>query len=381
MPVNTTIDLSRSVKQPELNATFSTTGTSYRCLNWLATTPEFRSELTSIRSSRSAYRSPFFSPEFITAVDSIAGDVELGLVEQNGQVLAWLPFQRRSKIGRPVGGGINDAHGVISAPDVEFSIYELLKACGLQAYPFHAAPPFESVHRQFELGRSNSFLADLTVDPSGYEAYLRKTSTTIDRQGQKTRRLVRELGALHFEFDCRDELMMHKLIDLKRSQYQETHTFDIFSVSWIRQLLFHLWHSQASTRGILSVLYAGTAPLALHFGIIEGNWLHYWFPVYDPAFAHGSPGTQLFLDVAREATERGYVAIDMGYGEQLYKRKLTNVVTEMSWGMISPEAWRRSLHKTQVNWSRHMKGTWLRNNLKPLARRIMPNWGGECYKQ
>lgn len=336
-----------------------------------------------IRSGRNIYRSPFFSFEFIQSVSQVCPNVEVAIAYQSGRAVAILPFVRRNRVdAAPVGAGINDSHGLLCGESFPISFTDFLQACGLRSFQFHAAPPDSPGIDRYEIGRSRSFLADLTVDPLGYEHYLRSTSSTIDRQGQKSRRLAREVGPLRLVYDCRDQGLIDYLIQLKGAQYRRTHTFDILAVSWIKQLLYQL-HANAPprVRGLLSVLYAGDRPVALHYGLLDGDLLHYWFPVYDEDYAFGSPGTQMFLDIAREAAAHGIKSIDMGYSEQAYKYKLTNVITEMSYGLIDANSMRRQVFRYRTNWRQQLKGLWFKDQIKPLVRRILPNLGGKRYQQ
>lgn len=334
-----------------------------------------------IRGSHSQYRSPFFSHDFIRTVAGLLPGVEVALAERNGRTIALLPFRRVGSFhARPVGAGINDAHGLLADTSVDFQFEEMLKACGLKSFAFHAAPPKSPGVSKYEIGRTNAFLADLTVDPLGYEHFLRSRNKTIDKQGQKTRKLGREVGELRFEYDCRDSDMIRRLLNLKSEQYQRTHTFDILSVPWIQELLYKFHGDvESENRGILSVLHAGDIPVALHYGMIEGDLLHYWFPVYDSQYHFGSPGTQLFLDVAKEAAARGVTAIDMGYGEQPYKHKLTNVVTEMSYGLVDRNPVRRALFRGNLAVGAKLKDLKIRERIKPIARKVMPSFGKGNY--
>ncbi len=89
----------------------------------------------------------------------------------------------------------------------------------------------------------------------------------------------------------------------------------------------------------------------------------------------------MFLDIAREAAARGVRAIDMGYSEQAYKYKLTNVITEMSYGLVDSSPWRRHLHRRRLNLRQQLKGLWFKDAIKPIVRRIMPNLGKNRYQQ
>jgi CelD/BcsL family acetyltransferase involved in cellulose biosynthesis len=339
------------------------------------------SQWDSVRANAASYRSPFFGYAFLKTVAELEPHIEVAITRVGNQLVSALPFQRVSKqCARPVGLGINDAHGFLKQPSTTVNPLAVLRQCKLRSFEFHAAPPDLLETEKFAIGHTRSFLADLTVDPKGFEHYLRHSSDTIDRQGQKTRKLIRTLGPLRLDFDCRDARLIDLLVKLKCDQYQRTHTYNILAVQWIRKLLGQL-HANVDSpiRGILSVLYAGDQAVALHYGMTEGDLLHYWFPVYDPKYSYGSPGTILFLEIAKQATELGYRAIDMGYGEQAYKHKLTNVITDMSYGIIDSSSLRRAIYRTHNKWQGSVKKLWLKDLVKPFIRKLLPNLGAERF--
>lgn len=316
-------------------------------------------------------------------VDGLVPSILVGIQRGAGRVEALLPFRRDRYLGRPPAAGINDAHGILNSNAIDTD--EFIRGCGLSSFHYHASPPNLQGVPESEVGRSKSFLADLTACPGSYVEYLLEASRTIAKQAQKTRKLERQHGPLRFEFDCRDPQMIDWLVGQKRNQYQRTHTFDIFSKAWIPILLQHLHRlgedvqDDKALRGLLSVLYAGNQPVAAHYGLLEGDNLHYWFPVYDPNFHFASPGTQLFLDVVEAAEAMGLKSIDMGYGEQAYKHKLTNVVTEMSYGTLGNSMFGKALTKASHVLGEQFKASGIRNRLKPYARKVMPWFGGGKY--
>lgn len=339
-----------------------------------------RTQWQDLRSRSSAYRSSFFSPHFIDGVvQSNSGLQFEALVTRRGEQLTGvLPFQRVGKCGFPIGRGINDAHGLMCTDDLDYGA--ALPAAGLKSYIFHASPSQLPEVQKYELGREKSFLADLTADPKGYESFLRGHSDTVDRQGQKTRRLIRQKGPLRLDFDCQDPRLLDLLIELKCEQYRRTHIYPLLAVPWIKQLLHkQLLDRDRPVRGLLSVLYAGDDPVAMHYGMIEDNVIHYWFPTYDTQYSYGSPGTVLFLEIAKAAEQQGVTAIDMGYGEQAYKHKLTNVVTEMSFGIADTSPLRRALHRARVAWRAKLKQLKWKDLVKPYFRRLFPNFGSHKY--
>ncbi|HAC92626.1 MAG TPA: hypothetical protein DCF63_18645 [Planctomycetaceae bacterium] len=344
-------------------------------------TDEILTDWDVIRASWPGYRSPFFSHQYLQAVARHCEGIQVALVKNSGRVVAILPFQRLSRRrARPAGAGVNDAHGILALPNSAVSPCDLLRAAGLSSYAFHAAPEQNLGVAEHKLGVVRSFLADLKVDPQGYDHYLLKNSYTVSRQPQKTRRMIRELGPLKFDFDCYDASLLEYLIRLKCEQYSRTHNFQILGVPWIGAMMLDLLCQRDSTvRGVLSVMLCGQQPVAMHFGMAEGDLLHYWFPVYNLKYSVMSPGTQLFLEVCRAATDRGYSAIDMGFGEQDYKVKLTNVVSQMNYGIITSSALRRIAHQSCLAFKSYWRNSPLKGYIKPVIRKLRPNFGGNQY--
>jgi CelD/BcsL family acetyltransferase involved in cellulose biosynthesis len=337
-------------------------------------------------SRQSRYASPFYHPDFFTAVRRIGIDAELYVIRDAERIVGFFPFQRASRNSAiPPGGGLNDDQGLILEPGAEVDLLEILKDCGLSEYRFHAnsTSPVgdEACHlRPFTHGCRKSFLADLGTSGEAFIETLKVRHSTIGRQKQKTRRLVSTCGPLRLEFDCRDSAVLDCLIKLKSQQYQRTHIYDAFAVQWVRDLLHELHRSTGVVRGMLSVLYAGDQIVALHFGLRHGSLLHFWFPVYDPAYAYASPGTLLFMEMAKRCTAAGISAIDFGYGEQPYKRKLANVISESAYGIATDSFIRRTAFSAQWSCRQALRSVWLKDSIKPIVRLAFPGWGGGLFR-
>jgi CelD/BcsL family acetyltransferase involved in cellulose biosynthesis len=335
------------------------------------------------RKSTPIYQSPFFSLDFAQAVGEVRPDARIAIFENTTQPTGIMSFQRfdRSTIV-PLGGAYNDLHGLLGHVDANEDFKTLLRSLNVDCYRFHAMVDNKSCSiDRHSFGFTKSFLADLSAHPEGYVAFLEATRQTIFKQRKKTRKMIKDLGPLRLEFDCRDPQVLQKIIDLKRAQYRRTHIFDLLSVPWAKKLL-HILHekNEKACRGLLSVLYAGDTIVAGHFGMIEGSMMHYWFPVYDFQFHQYSPGTALFLAIADEATRLRIEKIDFGYGEQPYKAKLTDTISELPYGRVDCSA---------VRWWGHRCTTWLndcrssfpfKESLKPIIRRICPNLDGSLYR-
>ena len=211
-----------------------------------------------LRSSDSVFSSPYFDAEFTKAVAKIRGDVRIAIARDDRGIVAVLPFQENSP-GKavPVGGLLNDWHGIMGcrAPGV---MEQMLRAAKLESFKFHAIDNADRALSKYIFREFNSHYLDLSEGWEQYRKWVFKNSSTVKRQGQKTRALEREVGKIRFEFESDNPLMLERLIELKRARYQNSNTFDILGVPWASQLLRELHRvREPNFRGILSILWAG----------------------------------------------------------------------------------------------------------------------------
>lgn len=330
-----------------------------------------------IRESEPAFRSPFFSSAFSDAVHAARGDVLVALLSDGQQILGFFPFHRIGRKAVPVGRYFNDAHHVIAKANVSFDWLWLLQQCNVKAYEFHAlVPQQDDLLKSYCQGTTESFSAELGNDSREFLRQLEINHRTIRRQQQKTRKMERELGPLSLEVDCRDRELLELSIQWKRNQYSRTNILDLFTPQWSRDLLRNLHdRSGTQTRGIVSVLRAGDQVVATHIGMIDRSLLHYWFPSYNAQFARYSPGTALFKEIVRVASDHGIACIDMGYGEQPYKRKQTDTITTVAHGCVTPSRTYRQWKRMTKAANNALKKVPMKEQLKVVLRTIQPTAG------
>ncbi|MEO1527741.1 MAG: GNAT family N-acetyltransferase [Planctomycetota bacterium] len=332
-----------------------------------------------IRETTSGYRTPFFSNEFAASVSRSRGDVSVAVFEQDSMPVGFLPFHRIDDVGHPVGRFFNDAHNLILRDGIQVNWNQVLSALGLKRFEFHAltGATFEQypAHACHEVIRS--FRAELGQDSAAFLNQLAQDHRTIRKQGQKTRKLAREVGPVSVEFDCRCPQLLERMIEWKRQQYRRTYILDLFSPTWTTRLVKDLFDRPegSDVRGVLSVLRAGDQVVAAHYGMVSQGLLHYWFPAYNPAFGLYSPGTALFCSLVEQSTEHGIDCIDMGYGEQPYKLKQTDTVSVVARGCMSHSRVYRHLRciGTRVaSMTKHLPG---KQSLKRVWRTLRPDAG------
>ncbi len=337
----------------------------------------------SIQSDNTNLESPYFDLEFTKAVARVRDDVEIAVFSDNGEVIALLPFQRASPHQAvPVGGRLNDSHGILfrSQFQKKFSarslVEQMMKAANLDAFAFHALSQPDAGLKCFEFSELGSHYMDLSEGWDVYHQWARKNSVAIKRQKQKTRKMGREIGPVRFEFDCRDSGALETLIKLKRGKYQRSNTFDILSVDWASDLLREIRDIDLpGFKGLLSAMYAGDHLVAVHFGMLTENILHYWFPVYDPQFQRYSPGTELLLEVAREACDHGVTKLDLGYGDDDYKFRFCNGRETVSCGQISFSKLGFQVARQRYFLRQKLKGIPMKPLVKSVLRGVFPGFG------
>ena len=337
-----------------------------------------------IRESSRRFDSPYFDLEFTKAVARVRDDVEVAVIEDEaGQIQCFLPFQRISENhAGPIGGKLNDVQALMGFPgDPSDLMFKILKAAKLTSYRYHAGLRFGEYFKQHEFAVIDSHHLDLSLGWDSYWAWARKNSVTLKRQGQKTRALEREIGPIRFEYDCNSNEILNRLIELKSSKYQRGNTFDILSVDWAAQLLRELAQIQTpGLKGLLSVLWAGDEMIATHFGMLSKDILHYWFPVYDPRFSKYSPGTELLLSAAREASKTGVTKVDLGYGDDVYKFKFANGREQLSCGRITTSSFDFKVARHRYHVRKKLKEIPMKPLAKSLLRKVYPGFGEWNFK-
>jgi CelD/BcsL family acetyltransferase involved in cellulose biosynthesis len=330
-----------------------------------------------LRAQSSVYTSPYFDAEFTKAVARVRDDVRIAVAEVNEQIIAILPFQENSRgHAVPAGGLLNDWHGILGKRSPEL-FERMLKAAGLSSYKFHAIDNSTRSLKKYSFREFDSHYLDISEGWEAYRKWVFKHSSTVKRQGQKTRALGREVGEIRFEFDCENPVVLERLIELKRKRYQNSNTFDILGVQWAADLLRDLHQvRQPKFQGLLSVLWAGDELVGCHFGLLTDDVLHYWFPVYDPKFHKYSPGTEMLMRSAEEACNRGCRKLDLGYGDDRYKFKFCNATEPVAFGMVNFSPITRMIELQKYRMRNQLKQIPMKPFVKKMLRKYYPGFGG-----
>lgn len=281
--------------------------------------------------------SPYLRPEFAQLVGAVRSDARVAVVEEAGVVCAFFPFQRRGRVGMPIVGGLSDCQAVIAAPGWEWDGRALVRAAGLSAFDFTAMRAEQRAFAPFHRRVVDSHVIEL--GEGGFDDYARERRraghAVVTQTQSHARRLERRLGPLRFTMHDPDPRTLHRLIEWKRRQYRATGALDVFAHPWTVALLERLQATQTEGfAGVLSTLTAGDTIVAAHIGMRSPTVLHYWFPAYDETYAKLAPGRILLLELIRAASAAGIETIELGPGEEGYKRRFANGAVPVAAGHV-----------------------------------------------
>lgn len=335
---------------------------------------EHWSQWAGLQRANVALDSPYFSPEYAQAVGAVRGDAEVGVHFENGEPAAFLPFHRGALgVGRPLGLHLSDFQAVITAADRQLDCPAFLRGCGLHGFDFDHLLSTQPGFTPFIARTADSPYVDLSAGYGAYEHARGQRSAVLVKLAKQAQRTARELGPLRFEFHHSQPGLLKTLIAWKTQQYRETRVHNPLREAWTTALLDRLLHTRTDTfAGVLSGLYVGDKPIALHLGMRSTTVLHYWFPAYDPAYARHSPGLLLLAEIVRTAPSHGINKIDLGKGDSPYKQRFmtgSTVVGEGTATISAPIRWLRGcinhtmavVRGRPLRWALRRPARWIRD--------------------
>lgn len=271
--------------------------------------------------------SPFLHPAYAETLGKVRAGVEVAVITRDGEAVGFLPFERTTGgIGRSIGARLCDCSGAVVRPGVEWSVGEVAKAVGLRMLRLANVSTDEWAFDPYFVGRAIAPYIDLT---DGYDAYrianIRAGSGMMKRVDRRRRRLEGMLGPLRLVWHDTDDAVLGMLLRWKAKQLRATRSPNVFDLPWARHLLASLRVPRSDDfSGVLTTLYAGDRLCAAHFGMRSRRVLHYWLAAYDQEMGRCSPGFLLLMGMAKEAADRGIARLDLGPGDDEYKRNISS---------------------------------------------------------
>jgi CelD/BcsL family acetyltransferase involved in cellulose biosynthesis len=342
--------------------------TALRLVDFTDLTPAELDTWRALRAGNPLLDSPYFDPAFAGAVQASGAGVTVAVDGRGSELTTLLACHRDRSVLRPVGWPGADFQGPVLAPGTMFEPRDLL-VDGVRAFEFdHWLLPGPEVEPWIETRAASPYVEVA----GGLDGYLSRASKSgKDNMGQarrRTARAEREHGSVTFRAQSSDPQALAWLVERKREQYAATGARDHFAPADRRALLSLLLDThEPGCEGILSTLHFGDTLVAAHFGIRSRHVLHWWFPVYDPAFGGFAPGWILLRELAMAAPELGIERIDLGRGDDEYKRRARTGEVEVSAGSVTRTTARRVGHRARIAAVNAAKAS----PLAPLLRRAV----------
>lgn len=326
-----------------------------------------------LQHSNPAIDSPLFSASFTRAVAAERSATEVAMIEADETIVGFLPFCRKSRnIAGPVAGSFTDFQGLIVAPETSFDMRRVLHDSRLSAWQFDHLVAGNDCLQPFRWRTSESPFMDLS---HGFESYRMTCRAGGGKEMaevlRKTRKLDREVGPVRFKAETTDHGVLDALIAWKRQQLRSQRVADCFRPAWVLPLLRRILHTHGETfRPMLSALYVGDELAAINFGLRNGPVLHGWITAYNPKFRRFSPGVMLIVKLAQAAESQGISRIDMGRGDESFKRSFCTGTTCVAEGAVDCRLITGALARSWVLAKQVLRSTPLRVPAQRLIRRL-----------
>jgi CelD/BcsL family acetyltransferase involved in cellulose biosynthesis len=260
-------------------------------------------------------QNPFFSLTFAQIVGRHRPNSRIAVVEADGSIQAFLPFDLGpQRIGMPIGDPMNNLQGFIGS-GLPIDARRVVKQAHLRGWRFNSVPIDQRAIAPFHYER--------TTVPCPVIDLTKGDLSHISERRKARRALEQRLGTVLLEWNSTQPAHVDQLIEWKSRKYYGTS--QLFSDPTARSIVEELAASNGDDcRGVVSVLFAGARPAAVHLGLLGPRSLVGWFMSYDPELSRLAPGMMLWFPLAKAAEERGISEIDLGAGQDTYKFSLSN---------------------------------------------------------
>jgi CelD/BcsL family acetyltransferase involved in cellulose biosynthesis len=310
-------------------------------------TNDHRLVWSGLQASNPNLDSPFYTPDLTQVVARIRDDVEVAVMEEDGETVGFFPFQRsRDGRARPVVGRLTEFHGPITRTDLDWHPLDLIRRARLRAWYFDHLPEAQPGYVDHSWNYILSPFADVQDGFDAYEDTLRQRGGLVSQIRRKERKLAREVGPVRFEMHTTDREAFRSLLVWKAIQYERVGKIQVFNYPWTVQVLDSIRQYQSDRfAGVMSALYAGDQLAAVHLGIRNRHALHIWFPTYNRTLEQYSPGLILLLHLVAGAAGAGVRRVDFGPGEERYKQEFKSGDTRLLIGGVDLNPGRTALRR------------------------------------
>lgn len=285
-------------------------------------TPADEARWTAFVAGREDLTGPYFDVHYVKAIASVVPCAGIARIRDGDDIVAYFPYQLRSRVMQPLGAPLSDYHGLIAAPETTIDFDALLRAAGARRLEFQGwigpAPEVEGVTLRRRV-------ADIH---QGYDAWWQAQDHEhhkfFKNIGRCQRNVEKDFGGFAFTWERVTPEVMEWTLSRKREQYRESGMHDVFGCGWTRTMLDALAGCDADGYGLRAGVFRLDGKIvAAEIGLMGGGEVHLWFPSYDPAYYRYSVGILLAVAIIKAAAELGLKRVDFGTGGEDYKAPLT----------------------------------------------------------
>lgn len=278
---------------------------------------------TRFQKSSPELQNPFFSLTFAQVVDRHRPNARVAVVEEDGAIQAFLPFDLGpQRIGIPIGNPMNNLQGFVGE-DVTVDVKRVIRKAGLRGWRYAAAPATQRALAAHHYAETlvEAPLIDLS---DGYESYFASRTKKFTADFRKQwRSMERRVGPASLEWGSTAPEHIRQLIFWKSAKYGGTR--ELFAESAARGILEELSVSSSEDcGGVVTVLRAGDQVLAVNSALTGPGVISGWFMGHDPEMKMFSPGKLVLLATAEEAARRDISRFELGAGHDAYKGRVSN---------------------------------------------------------
>ncbi len=322
---------------------------------------------------------PFFHPEYVRTLGRFRKPVRVAVITEYGREVAFFPFEQSGKNGHPLGIKLCDFQGIVRSHGIAIDVRELLAGCGLTRWEFDHVVASQPEFQPWQLRVEGSPYIDLS---GGFETYVTQQKQAgrkiIPKINTFRRRAERDIGPVRFEWHSFDPAVFETLLEWKSAQRKQTETFDLLQFEWVRQVLDAIRKIRLDDfGGVLSTLYINDTLAAASLNMKTRSVLHTWFISYNPGFSKYSPGHILSLATIEAAAERGIQRVDLGRGDDSYKKRINSGCMRVGEGAVDLNLFRHLARRLKYQLFSQIRDTRLYEALQG-PKRMMRNF---LYKQ
>lgn len=314
---------------------------------------------------------PHFAPELARIYGEVRSGATVCLVREGREIVGFLPVCRQKRKGAgPIGGHLSDFQGAVFRSDICWSMKQVLRDAGFRRFQFSDWISTSDPDSLATAIRHDSPYIDLSQGFEAYRVERRRHTRELQEGLRKSRKLSRDHGDLRLEPYCNDRTVLTQLLKWKADQMLAAKKWNALTIPWTRDV-FDLVLEQRGDQfaGMLTALWAGDELVAATMGMRTAKVLHGWVTAYSPKFAKYSPGLVLVLEVAQHAQTLGIERIDMGRGDESFKRSFSSGAIEVHEGVVDTAAWSAWLHLVTSQVREMVRNTWFGRPLRTMVER------------